>query len=97
MTIISLWHYSTVEKEKFTNHEIKIKKGDSIYLFSDGYVDQFGGPAQTKFKSVNLKKLLIEMNPKPMTEQKLILDAKFNNWKGELDQIDDIIFIGIKF
>jgi serine phosphatase RsbU (regulator of sigma subunit) len=91
---VGIYH---VEKDSFTNHEIKIKKGDIIYIFSDGYVDQFGGPAQTKFKSVNLKKLLIEINTKTMTEQKQILEDRFNKWKGDLDQIDDLIFIGIRF
>ncbi|MFC2151180.1 SpoIIE family protein phosphatase [Bacteroidota bacterium] len=91
---IGIYH---VEKENFTNHEIKVKKGDNIYIFSDGYVDQFGGPAQNKFKSVNMKKLLAEIWDKPMNEQKQILEDRFNKWKGKLDQIDDIIFIGIKF
>lgn len=90
---VGIYH---VEKDSFTNHEIEIKKGDIIYIFSDGYVDQFGGPAQTKFKSVNLKKLLIEINTKPMAEQKQILEDRFNKWKGDLDQIDDLIFIGIR-
>lgn len=91
---IGIYH---VEKEHFTNHEIKIKKEDTIYIFSDGYVDQFGGPGETKFKSVNLKKMLLEIHQKPMSEQKQILEDKFQQWKGELYQIDDIIFIGIKF
>ncbi len=86
-----------VEKSSFTNHKIKIKKGDVIYIFSDGFADQFGGPAQTKFKTVNLKKLLLEINDKPMNKQKQILEDRFNKWKGKLNQIDDIIFIGIRF
>jgi serine phosphatase RsbU (regulator of sigma subunit) len=60
---IGIYH---IEKESFTNHEINIEKGDAIYIFSDGYADQFGGPGQTKFKSGNLKKLLLEINKKPM-------------------------------
>jgi len=91
---IGIYH---VEKEHFTNHEIKLKKGDTFYIFSDGYVDQFGGPAQTKFKSINMKKLLIEISSKTMSEQKILLENKFNQWRGDLDQIDDVIFIGIKF
>ena len=85
------------EKSGFTNHKIKIKKGDVIYIFSDGYADQFGGPAQTKFKTVNMKKLLLEIYDKPMNKQKQILEDRFNKWKGKLNQIDDIIFIGIRF
>jgi len=91
---VGIYH---VEKDSFTNHEIKIKKGDLIYIFSDGFVDQFGGPGQTKFKSLNMKKLLLEINNKTMKEQKQIMEEKFEKWKGELNQIDDIIFIGIKF
>lgn len=91
---IGIYH---VEKESFTNNEIQLQKGDIIYIFSDGYVDQFGGPAQTKFKSLNLKKMLVEICEKPMNEQKQILETRFNAWRGKLDQIDDLIFIGIKF
>lgn len=91
---IGIYH---MEKETFTNHEITIMPGDTIYLFSDGYADQFGGPDQTKFKSANLKKLLTEIVNQPMDKQKEILEEKFNQWKGDLDQVDDIILIGIKF
>ena len=91
---VGIYH---VEKESFTNHEIQIKKDDIIYIFSDGYVDQFGGPGQTKFKSSNLKKLLIEISTKPMSQQKQILEEQFVKWKGDLEQVDDVIFIGIKF
>lgn len=91
---IGIYH---IEKESFTNHEIEIQKGDVIYIFSDGYVDQFGGPGQTKFKAANFKKLLLEINEKPMKEQQNILDERFAKWKGDLDQIDDVILIGIRF
>jgi serine phosphatase RsbU (regulator of sigma subunit) len=91
---IGIYH---VEKEHFTNHEIKVKKDDRIYIFSDGYADQFGGPGETKFKSVNIKKMLLEIHVKTMHEQNLILEERFEKWKGDLSQIDDLIFIGIKF
>ncbi len=91
---IGIYH---VEKENFTNHEIKIKKDDVIYIFSDGYADQFGGPGETKFKSVNIKKMLLEIHKSSMKDQKQILEDRFNKWKGDLSQIDDLIFIGIKF
>lgn len=84
------------EKNDFENHEIKIQKDDTIYIFSDGYADQFGGPKESKFKSKNLKKLLLEISTKPMAEQKQILDKQFSNWKGDLDQIDDVIILGVK-
>ena len=91
---IGIYH---VEKDSFTNHEIKIKKGDLIYIFSDGFADQFGGPKQTKFKINNFKKLLLEISEKPMSSQKKILEERFYKWKGDLDQVDDIIVIGIQF
>ncbi|MCB2195048.1 MAG: SpoIIE family protein phosphatase [Bacteroidetes bacterium] len=91
---VGIYH---VEKGTFTNNEIKIQKNDIIYIFSDGYADQFGGPAQTKFKSGNVKKLLLEICSKPMEEQKQILEERFNKWKGKTEQVDDIIFIGIRF
>ncbi len=91
---IGIYH---VEKDHFTNHEIKLKSGDSIYIFSDGYVDQFGGPVQTKFKSGNFKKLLGEIQNQPMSKQKQILEERFYKWKGELEQVDDVIVIGITF
>jgi len=90
---IGIYH---VEKETFTNHKIAIQPGDTIYIFSDGYADQFGGPAQTKFKSTNLKKLLTEIVNQPMNKQKEILEEKFNEWKGDLDQLDDVILMGIR-
>ncbi|MEE4196941.1 MAG: SpoIIE family protein phosphatase [Bacteroidales bacterium] len=91
---IGIYH---VEKETFTNHMVNLKPGDTIYIFSDGYADQFGGPAQTKFKSTSLKKLFADIVHEPMNKQKEILVEKFDEWKGDLDQIDDIIVIGIKF
>jgi serine phosphatase RsbU (regulator of sigma subunit) len=84
------------EKESFTNYEINIKKGDTIYIFSDGLVDQFGGPNGAKFKSAKFKKLLLEINDKPMDEQYSIIDKEFRNWKGSFDQVDDIAIIGFR-
>lgn len=91
---VGIYH---IEKETFTNNEIEIRKNDIIYIFSDGYADQFGGPAQTKFKSANVKKLLLEIYEKPLEEQKQILDERFAKWKGKLEQVDDVIFIGVRF
>ena len=84
------------EKESFTNYEISVKKGDSIYIFSDGLCDQFGGNAGTKYKIASLKKLLIEINMKSMTEQSQIIEQVFNQWKGMLSQVDDITVIGVR-
>jgi len=84
------------EKKPFTNYEINLKKGDSIYIFSDGYADQFGGPDGVKYKIANLKKLLAEHYYRPMSEQKEIIEKEFENWRGTADQVDDITMIGIR-
>ena len=70
--------------------------GDTIYLSSDGYVDQFGGEFDKKFKSKRLKKLLLSIQDQTMSEQKEILAQEFQNWKGEKEQIDDVTIMGIK-
>ncbi|HUX95373.1 MAG TPA: SpoIIE family protein phosphatase [Bacteroidales bacterium] len=84
------------EKETFTNHEIKVKRGDTIYIFSDGMCDQFGGSNGLKYKIANLKKLLKEIYPKPMDEQRNIIEKEFEIWKGSFDQVDDIAIIGVR-
>ncbi len=80
----------------FTNHVIKYNKGDSIYMFSDGYMDQFGGEDGRKLKSRKFQELLLTIQDKTMTEQYDILDQFLNKWKGDLEQLDDIIIIGMK-
>lgn len=82
--------------KKFTNHLIKLEKGDSVYLFTDGYADQFGGPNGKKFKYKKFQELLIEIQDNSMEEQKHILNYHFEQWKGELEQVDDILVIGIR-
>ncbi len=80
----------------FTCHDIRLKKNDLIYLFSDGYADQFGGPEEKKFKSGNLKELLLSIHEKQLSQQKEILDRTIEEWKGDLQQIDDIMILGLK-
>ncbi len=80
----------------FTNHEIELEKGDTIYLFSDGYADQFGGEKGKKLKSANMKQLLLSIQGEPMHRQQEILDQKFEEWRGELEQLDDVCVIGIR-
>ena len=75
---------------------IKFEKGDSMYIFSDGFVDQFGGEKNRKFKSVNFKKLLLDINNEPMSKQHEIVKNTFFSWKGEREQVDDILVIGFK-
>ena len=84
------------EKESFTNHDVKIRKGDLIYLFSDGYVDQFGGGDGRKFMTKNFKRLLLEVSGLPMDEQKKKLEQRLDEWKGDEPQVDDTIVMGIK-
>jgi serine phosphatase RsbU (regulator of sigma subunit) len=84
------------EKESFTNYEINVQKGDTIYIFSDGFADQFGGTKGSKYMKYNLKKLLLEICHKPMAEQKSILEYEFEKWKGSFNQIDDVTIMGIR-
>ena len=84
------------EKGSFTNYEINIQKGDIIYIFSDGFVDQFGGPKGSKYMKHNLKKLLAEIHHKPMDEQRRILEHEFAEWMGTGNQIDDVTILGVK-
>ena len=88
-----------IHKEKtdpFTNNEVPIRKGDAIYMFSDGYVDQFGGPKAKKFMSKNFKDLLVSIHNDPMKDQKEFLDSTIENWKGDVEQIDDILVMGLR-
>jgi serine phosphatase RsbU (regulator of sigma subunit) len=84
------------ELQMFTNHEIKLEKGDLVYVFTDGYADQFGGPKGKKFKYKHLQQLVIENSGLPMNEQQKILDATLEEWRGMLEQVDDILMIGVK-
>ncbi len=86
---------STNERQ-FTNHELTIEEGDTIYLFTDGYADQFGGPKLRKFLYTAFRDLLLSIHQKPMEEQKEILDKTFMDWRGNFVQIDDVLVIGFK-
>jgi len=80
----------------FTNHEIKLKKDDSIFLFSDGFVDQLGGPLRKTFRSRKFRKLLLDIKDKSMGDQKDILINTLETWQGDVEQIDDILVIGLR-
>ncbi|MBI5539827.1 MAG: SpoIIE family protein phosphatase [Bacteroidia bacterium] len=82
--------------DSFNNTNIQIKKGDYIYLFSDGFADQFGGPKGKKFMYKQFKELLLSVSQKPMHEQKTIITNSLTNWIGNGEQVDDITLIGIK-
>ncbi|MCB0380691.1 MAG: SpoIIE family protein phosphatase, partial [Flavobacteriales bacterium] len=81
-------------KSSYTNHTIKLSQGDTVYLFSDGYADQFGGPNGKKFRYKQFKQLFLEINAKSMDEQKQLLELTMSEWKGSMEQIDDVIVIG---
>lgn len=87
-------HYG--DERLFTNNVISVNRGDTLYIFSDGFNSQFGGPDEVKYKSANLKKLLKEIYYRPMVEQRNILQNEFERWKGFNDQTDDITIIGIR-
>lgn len=80
----------------FTEQEVKLNKGDVIYLLSDGFYDQFGGPNYKRFGEKQLRKLFAEIVVNNMETQKDILNHVFENWKGENDQIDDVCILGLK-
>lgn len=84
-------------KNPFTNIEMEFKENDIVYLFSDGYVDQFGGPERKTFKSKNFKELLLNNCHLPMNEQKKVLETSLEEWRSGIEQTDDILVIGIKF
>ncbi len=82
--------------ENFKEQTINVETGDIFYLYTDGYTDQFGGPKGKKFKYKQMKALLQSICNQTLTEQKKILDAIISNWKGDLEQTDDILIIGFK-
>jgi serine phosphatase RsbU (regulator of sigma subunit)/Tfp pilus assembly protein PilF len=84
-----------IEHKPFTCHRIAIEKKDRIYLFTDGYADQFGGPRGKKFKYRQLKELLLDLSEKSMHVQKEVLSEAFEKWKGRLEQVDDVCIIGV--
>lgn len=80
----------------FTDHELQLEPGDCIYVYSDGYADQFGGPDGKKLKSRAMMDLLKEVSPLPMAEQRERLHRFFLEWRGGLEQVDDICVIGVR-
>lgn len=84
------------ETRVYQNHVVKVNEGDSLYLFSDGYADQFGGPKGKKFMLTNLQKVLLENIEAPLDVQKQKLTEAFMAWKQDAEQIDDVLVIGIR-
>jgi serine phosphatase RsbU (regulator of sigma subunit) len=83
--------------ESFTLYTVNANKGDTLYLYTDGYADQFGGPKGKKYKYKQLNEQLLSIHNKSMNQQKNELDSVIEQWKGNLEQVDDILVIGIKF
>ncbi|MCD6017008.1 MAG: Response regulator containing a CheY-like receiver domain and a domain protein [Bacteroidetes bacterium] len=84
------------ESRVYQNHVVPVNEGDCLYLFSDGYADQFGGPKGKKFMLTNLQRTLLENVESPMEVQKQKLMDAFMDWKDEAEQIDDVLVIGIR-
>jgi ligand-binding sensor domain-containing protein len=84
------------EQKPFTNHVIQLQANECVYIFTDGYADQFGGPKGKKFKYKQLEDLIFANHNLPAEEQKMLLKKTFIDWKGNLEQIDDVCVIGIK-
>ena len=84
-----------IVKKPFTNRRFQLQKGDLIYLFTDGYADQFGGMKQKKFMFKNFKKMLLDLQKKKLPEQQESIEQIFDSWKGKLEQIDDVLVMGI--
>ncbi len=84
------------DPKPFETHHFNTEKGDQLYLFSDGYADQFGGDKGKKFKSKNFKTLLTGVYHLDIVEQKNEIESVFEDWKGDLEQLDDVCVIGVK-
>jgi serine phosphatase RsbU (regulator of sigma subunit)/tetratricopeptide (TPR) repeat protein len=84
------------EENPFRTTSVKLMKEDAFYMFSDGYIDQFGGVDRKKFKSMNFKKLLLSVQQESMDKQRDTLDQTFDQWRGPHEQLDDIIVLGVK-
>ncbi|MBP7514818.1 MAG: SpoIIE family protein phosphatase [Flavobacteriales bacterium] len=83
------------DHRKFTVHRVAYHEGDRLYLFSDGYVDQFGGPDRKKFMSARFNEMLANNQHLPLAEQAVVLEKAFLEWKGENEQVDDICVVGL--
>lgn len=82
--------------QRFTDHHIRLQDGDMVYIFSDGYADQFGGPKGKKFLYRRFRELLMEISAQPTDRQRALLNEAFNAWRGAHEQVDDILVIGMR-
>jgi serine phosphatase RsbU (regulator of sigma subunit) len=86
-----------IRNENFSSHQIQIQPDDMIYISTDGYMDQFGGPLNKKYNSKNYKKLLLNISQQSMTDQLEHIGREFDDWKGEFPQTDDVLVFGIRY
>jgi len=86
----------TEEKQHFDTHELKLQQGDTFYIFTDGYADQFGGEEGKKLMTKKFKEILLDIQDKTIQEQEKYLDTFAGNWRGKMEQIDDILVIGVR-
>lgn len=94
--IFSVGGVKDATSESFTQHEIEAPAGATLYIFSDGIADQFGGPKGKKYKYKQLKDLLLENSGKSMSEQLAAIETSFDSWKGNLEQVDDVCVVGLR-
>jgi serine phosphatase RsbU (regulator of sigma subunit) len=88
--------YHPKRNNPFTRYDIKLKPNDMLYLFTDGFSDQFDESNNRKYLLKNFKDLLYNIHREPIDNQKLLIENEFSKWKGESDQIDDVLVIGIR-
>ena len=88
--------YYTGKKIPFTKHEIKLNKGDMIYIFSDGFSDQFGGDKNKKYMAKRFKNFLLEICDLPSEQQQYLLKVEFTDWLGTNEQLDDVCVMGVR-
>ncbi len=93
---IAIGSYTAGQSQNYTNHIVPLKKDDTVYIFSDGYADQFGGPDGKKFKQAQFKTMLINMSGVSMEQQQIALERSIEEWRGVLQQVDDMLVIGVK-
>ncbi len=93
---IAIGTYTETQQQSFTNHTLQLQKGDTLYIFSDGYADQFGGPSGKKFKVNQFKAMLLNLNGVEMQQQHIALERSIEQWRGVLQQVDDILVIGVR-
>ena len=83
-------------QRQFETKEIELQKGDTFYIFSDGMVDQFGGPKGKKFKAKSLRELFLRIQDESLDQQQKSIQTAFEDWKGNYEQVDDICIVGVR-